>query len=1067
MIRRLSIAAAIFVALFLAVFVYNYVAGENTRSTENDRPQRTSTGQAATRPRQLGSGKFHIERRDNDGKLVGVYKAKASRKLSENSFALTTPLIRLYRPTGERIYIYADHGTLYAAEVGTEFEPRRGVLKGQVRVFIDRSTDPTRPAELTPDRDMVRIYGDEVEFDADALSIRIGGEVSMLSAEADIFGRDLSIVWNEAPKTDLKQFTLAEGRSMIVYEAENILSGSTEPPSEPPGGSAASGRTATPAADFPSLASALGGLMRTAETPGQTPEAIKPHNIYLATFHNDVHVFSSKRSMRYARTLALTFEWDRDVQGMPGDDSKRRETPPAPARTVAPVPVPLIAMTASGANPAEPPARRPARGPATTRPANRNKGVQPTVILWSGPLVVEPIGRTKSPSKKRYYVEAKGKRIVWETEELAATCQNFSMRQQYDGKETVQAIRLAGGPGAPVRLARTSKKGGQRIRCSEITFLPDGGRAELLGPGRIINPAPDQDVNDPLLALDLDELPDPTGSERITWSKALVATLESARTADKAKEESSRYVITGAVLTGEVELRQAEGRNFVQCNQMLQIWTSPSKRSASGVSRYLSRAKAIGNAQARQEGRDIAADELTVDFAERDQENKPAATKPRAPEEERPGDLMVGKVRAVRMGAEGNVRISDTRGSKPLVATADRLVSNLVDEKAVLEGDPARIVQGDSHLHGPTIHLDQTSESLVVVGAGGLKFNTDRDLDGKVLDAPRPLVTAWNKQMTFTGKKDAASFVGGVTVVSGDDRMSAREMDLAFEKTLAPKVPPKPTAGKAAKKPGEAGMTELGLAKRRIKTIVCRGGVSLNRVKNDAMGRLTQRIRLTGEQLTYDAGAEKDADSAKMTVAGAGTMFMGDYRPPKPKPGVTVKGWEKDKPSQTYFTWKRGMEFSQTVRQVVLHGGVRMEHRTGDQIAKAKKLNIPALGPLPTGRSVTMKCLKMIASFGDAVPDAKADSMTLGRLRRFRATGDIDLSEGRLESGRRMLGQMLNYDRVREIVVIEGTRKVPATLMYQPSPTETLKAIRSPRIECFLKDDKIVRVKTAEITGGS
>ena len=144
-----------------------------------------------------------------------------------------------------------------------------------------------------------------------------------------------------------------------------------------------------------------------------------------------------------------------------------------------------------------------------------------------------------------------------------------------------------------------------------------------------------------------------------------------------------------------------------------------------------------------------------------------------------------------------------------------------------------------------------------------------------------------------------------------------------------------------------------------------------------------------------------------------------------------------------------------------------MEHRTGDQIAKAKKLNIPALGPLPTGRSVTMKCLKMIASFGDTVPDAKADSMTLGRLRRFRANGDIDLSEGRLESGRRMLGQMLNYDRVRELVLIEGTRKVPATLMYQPSPTETLKAIRSPRIECFLKDDKIVRVKTAEITGGS
>ena len=114
-----------------------------------------------------------------------------------------------------------------------------------------------------------------------------------------------------------------------------------------------------------------------------------------------------------------------------------------------------------------------------------------------------------------------------------------------------------------------------------------------------------------------------------------------------------------------------------------------------------------------------------------------------------------------------------------------------------------------------------------------------------------------------------------------------------------------------------------------------------------------------------------------------------------------------------------------------------------------------------------MKCMKMIAWFGGTAPDPKADAMTLGRLRQFRATGDIDLSEGRLEGGRRMVGQLLNYDRVRELVLIEGTRKIPAALMYQPSINDTLKIVRSARIECFLKDDKIVRVKTAEVTGGS
>ena len=57
---------------------------------------------------------------------------------------MVRPLITLYRASGQRIYIRADSGVLYAAEIGTNFEPKRGLLKGRVRVFVDRSTDPSR-----------------------------------------------------------------------------------------------------------------------------------------------------------------------------------------------------------------------------------------------------------------------------------------------------------------------------------------------------------------------------------------------------------------------------------------------------------------------------------------------------------------------------------------------------------------------------------------------------------------------------------------------------------------------------------------------------------------------------------------------------------------------------------------------------------------------------------------------------------------------------------------------------------------------------------------------------------
>ena len=197
-----------------------------------------------------------------------------------------------------------------------------------------------------------------------------------------------------------------------------------------------------------------------------------------------------------------------------------------------------------------------------------------------------------------------------------------------------------------------------------------------------------------------------------------------------------------------------------------------------------------------------------------------------------------------------------------------------------------------------------------------------------------------------------------------------------------------------------------------------------------------------------------------MTVSGPGTMSMEDYKPPVGKAPAM--------PSQALFVWKRGMAFSQTDRQVVLHGGVTMVNRTGNRIVLADRLNVAGLGKLPPGRNVRLACEKMTATFGDSKPDEPAKAVkptgavALGQLRRFRAVGQVDLAEGK----RRMLGEVLTYDRIKEIVVIEGTKTVPATLMYEPAAGATLKTVRSARIECFLKDNKIVRVKTEGIAAG-
>jgi len=1079
MIRRLAIAALIFCVLFSAVYVYNFLVGDPTVvGPDPDGPK--EPGHTTTEIRGSGTNKTYYERRDRSGTLTGKYEFDSSRRLSQTSVSLVRPTITLYRPKGQRVYIYADTGMLYAAQVGTGFDPRRGVLKGRVRVFIDRSTDSTRPAGETPDGDLIRIYGQQVEFDSDTLTIRMGGEVAVLSQEADIFGRDLAVLWHEAPETELKKLTLAHGRCMVIYSDSSALDSSTPSKSAgSPTGSPTGPSTGPPAGpprpkavapSRPKVPAVLGGRF--------APET---RNVYKATFNNNVEIFSGKRSMRHARALSLRFEWDRDTQGLPeglpegkapkssprrlGGESPLQPVSRAPRR---PAPPSQIAMTADGANAVEP-EQTPTTAPTTQRislpttyPTTRKKMAgEPTVVMWTGPLVIEPVGRSEEPDTRRYLVEARGKRIVWETEEIAAICSTFSVSQRIENDKGIQEIVLGGVKDAPVRLALAGRDGVRRIKCSEIRFHPDGGLAQLMGPGRILSPGKDDDVDDPLLALDLDALPDPPDSDRVTWEGDLIANFVDVKVPGPDGKPKRRKDITNATFNRKIELVQADTGDYVRCDKSLQVWMSPSARG--GRARpFPSKVRAIGNVQARQEGRDISADSMTIDFAERDL----AATDPAASSDagaKAKTTTFGGKemsVRPVTLVAVGNVKINDTRGTEALVATAGKLETDIVNEKAILEGDLAEVIQGDSALRGRIIHLDQAGESVVVLGGGRLKFMTDTDLDGKKLADPRPLVATWDRQMTFSGKRDTASFLGAVKMTSGEDSLNCEEMDLDFEKTPA-KAAPATAPAKVASTP-RAG---LGLDKRRLKTITCRKNVSMNRVVKDAKGLLSERMRLTGRQLTYDAGpASSESRGAKMVVSGPGTMSMEDYRPAvakAPVGGGPVKAPGPAMPSQTVFVWKGGMAFMLKERQVVLHDDVTMVHRSGDQIVLAERL--PGLGKLGSGRNVRLSCEKMAATFDKAAPADAADAaVAVGKLQDFLATGKVDLAEGK----RRMLGEELNYDRAREIIIIKGSKNIPATLMYQPTAGSTLKRIRSDLIECFLKDDKIVRVRTAAVTGG-
>jgi len=1013
--RRVMLFAGTLVVLLLAFAAYQFVAGgAGCWSVEEQPvPRRAADRSGPVHSRPVDEG-LSFYPRDQEGRLEGIYRARRWEKRSANRYLLFEPSVRMFRKNGQVLVIRADRGTVYAEEMTSDVNIRRGSLEGNVEILFDRSTDANAgPMEDRPE-DVVRFYVDYIKFDNDRLQMTTGSEVTVFSREADIFGKGLTIQWNEDPD-ELRLVRIDQGEYMAVKAAGGAFDTVSLSPAEA-GPAEQAGAGAPPALEeveeipplaieSPSAAQPATRPATAATAPVATAPARPPRrNIFRATFHRQVRVISDSRQLDGADRLSLLFEWDRDRS----DVLSVRRRPASPAE----------------ADAADLPGARP-----ETRPAEQARQDQePSKVMhifWHGPLVLTPEGYTASPSVERFRIEAEGDGLALADSQSRAICRSFIYQQP------ARAGQLSGGEGQPVRL----ELGGEgEALCREIRFDSRRGLAQLYGPGVMSAAAAEKAAATQ------------PSTETIAWRDVATARFGSVEVIGEDGTARSEPFVSEVVFVGGVELSGAQA-DFVK-SQRLHVWLARGRRG-----QYPTKAIATGNVSARRRGSDVRADEITVNFAEQPGRGRRA-------------------FKETSVVATGNVRMTDKRGDQVTTATAAKMTvftDDPDDRRAVLEGSPARIVQGRNMIAGRELHLREAQQAAESVGSGSLAFMNDRDFEGGKLDRPEPVNIAWSGAMRFSGKENWAEFADGVKLVSGPNSIRCREMRVTFR--AKPGSGPAPAEPAEAEQGGRLAFDVERLGRRQLATVRAKGNVVVLSRRKDRQGKLTQELLLKAERLFYDAEARR------IRCSGAGTLLIEDYRPPergKARPAAGRSDFSRDveRPWQTAFQWRREMQLLLSQRLVVMKGEVFMRHLSGSHILHLEKLRrlVPDWGRLPEGRTTHLSCGDLIVQFAE--PEAPAARKALdeparfdpgrrvGPLDLFRATDDVVLRDGDWE----LQGRQLTYQRSQGLAILygylDGQTPANASVMDRGRP------IRSPKFHCYL-DDKghVQQVVAIRVTG--
>ena len=519
--------------------------------------------------------------------------------------------------------------------------------------------------------------------------------------------------------------------------------------------------------------------------------------------------------------------------------------------------------------------------------------------------------------------------------------------------------------------------------------------------------------------------------------------------------------------------------------------------------------EAGGDVSVSEGDRRFESQRMTVDFAEAPLVAVARSGDARSTPSGRPGDSGARSI-ARRVVAEGRVFARDPQ--RRLELDADHFdawfgdsgdVQSLV---AVGPGDSGwAYTQSDDYaVNGHRVSINAAEHTVAVPDRGQAIFVTQRDFDGRPLDSAVTVSITFDAGMSLDGRRNIGEFNGAVHASTDTHDMTCRrKLTVRFE-DLPPDNPTdagveagramaqsRPRADGAmsfvSARPdnrGLAGVPEWmrlrwlgggetaardsrsGVAPRfrkRPTAVIAEGDAVALTTDADSGGRLLTRLRVSGPTLDVNLATNH------MTIPGAGTLMIEDYRPPRSahtsvstypgsRPPLAQEGGNG--PSQTAFFWGGAMSYEVRDARVTFDRAVQMVHRSGGdmvlqgELAAALGADVERLRKLPA-RNVLLNCEHLMAQFvsqtragsgaASTAPPPRGASPLDARwtdLRSLDAQGAVLLREG----ARTLEGESLTFNGATNTIVLTGRSGLNAELLEQDEVTQRVRSWKGPII---------------------
>ncbi len=1104
MLRTIVVASATISILFVCFSIYQYsqisgVTAPKVQPRLPPTPKEPESFAASLNPAQIPAvtvGSANV----GPGRNVklSIYAPEGNRARFEvavaswtpvpgalNEFSLAEPEIRLRSGMGNAVRVTAKKGVLEAQRrSGGSLEPLRGRLNGEVLIEFDRLTDPQRakldePRRSIPDpSELILIRMDEIAFDLEYAKVSVPGELQLTGHDVTMKADDLEIRLNPAGnkieyvrisrggRIELCGFSdrlgvgveSAGGRAPQSTSITDWLRATLEAHAAKTAGANA---VAVPAAPSPAGAVAVkepSGIPVFRRDGTSNVKPVAPPQHYFARFEEQVRAELKTAGKKEAELRADALEILRQISD---DDRKqtRAETPSNPS----------------------------------TQRGREPKAEEWITIEWNGRLTVEGL-RTDDPRRVegvRSKVTAIGAPAVLSSRDGEASGSRLIVEP-----DSGSASLLA--EGATPVILRSPEEETLHGRQVFTRRVGDTLTVSVTGPGKLVRSPASAPVsaNSPAdtseAAIEFADQLEVTGRYITQTRMGLSGTITSQelRTLDSARFRGSVRLREDSTAASADEIvvhfnpdragrRNQQSIDRVEANGHVTATQGEDRLSSRELELTLStdrRGRSIpltmiakGDVTAGQGDRTIQArDRLHLEFESVESASQFAAVAPAhdhhgppvplttdRPEDRagsRHADLRT-EAAVRRVLAEGGVRIADPSQFLELVAErVDAEVEKGRNLQTVLvEGPadrPATVSIKTLSVTGERIKLNVPDEWAEVPGAGRMTFRANKDLDGRRLAEPVPIVVTWKEWMKYQGRENKATFSGNVhatskaTTTFDSDRLFIEFDDVAtppaeetpvfdwsYVRRLADRFRVKPEPKKAA--------IAADIAAKEPAYLLATGNVSALTSEWDAdSGKIKNRVSIRGPRLSLNLRKEV----SKMLIDGAGNLLIEDYRPAvisepaAPTPDQSLLSFGGGQlPSGTLIEWQEMMWYDFSIEQTRFESKVHLKHFSGSEFERLVQTS--AGGSSTTGRSTFLECDVLTSDFG-AGEGRRSESepprmggLSAGRLRQFQALGNVQLQDPveRLW----LSAESLGFERDRELLAVHGSQSRKARIVLQ------------------------------------